>query len=201
MASFKAIKTELIDFFKSPKEIEKWDEDFGTKLSFWFKILAFDFLFSFLITVVMSIASELGLFDAENHEVLEMMKNMTPLGFMLTAVILLPFFEELIFRLPLRYKSNLLFKIVEVLSSIFGKNVKNEVKSGFQSIYAKHFKIIFYTSALFFCTTAYNELPDFFKCSAFFSFAYSATVRIWHIRRLYSLETWILLGSLSAFCS
>ncbi len=150
MASFSALKTELFDFFKSPSEIEKWDEEFGTKLSFWLKILAIDFLLSFAITVVMSVASELGLFDAENHEVMEMMKNMTPVGFMFMAVIFIPFIEELVFRLPLRYNSNLLFKIVEVLSSIFGKNVKNEVKSGFQSIYTKHFKVIFYTSALFF---------------------------------------------------
>ncbi len=150
MTSFSALKTELIDFFKSPAEIEKWDEEFGTKLGFWLKILVIDFLISFVITVVMSVASELGLFDAENHEVLEMMKNMTPVGFMFTAVIFIPFIEELFFRLPLRYKSNLPFKIVEVLSGIFGKNVKNEVKSGFQSIYARYFKIIFYSSASLF---------------------------------------------------
>jgi membrane protease YdiL (CAAX protease family) len=150
MSNFKAIQTELIEFFKAPKEIDQSDDGFGVKLNFWFKILAIDFLFSFVITVIMSIASELGLFDAENHEVMEMMKSMTPIGFMFTAVILLPFIEEVIFRLPLRYKSNIILRGVEWFSVIFGKNVKMEVRSAFESIYAKYFKILFYTSAIFF---------------------------------------------------
>ncbi len=150
MASFSALKTELINYFKSPYEIEKWDEDFGTKLSFWLKILAIDFIISAIITIIMSIIEGLGIFSMENHAVLEMMESLSPVVFIILAVFMIPFIEELVFRLPLRNRFNPLFRLITLFSRIFGKQVHQDMKEAFESIYAKYFKIIFYSSALIF---------------------------------------------------
>ncbi len=150
MASFTELKNELVDFFKNPKEVVSWDTNFSEKLNFWLKILLLDFIASAAITVVMSVFESFGLFSTDNHAVLDMMESMTPLMFLLMAVFLIPFIEELFFRLPLRNKSNPAFRMVTFFSRLFGKSVHQDMKRAFESIYANYYKIIFYSSAISF---------------------------------------------------
>ncbi|WP_375581006.1 CPBP family intramembrane glutamic endopeptidase [Marivirga tractuosa] len=83
---------------------------------------------------IVFLIQEFSELDFDNHAISDLTNNYGLLALILVGGILMPFIEELLFRLPLNYKRNYLFKLV---GRIIGREkVKN--------FWFKYFKIFFY---------------------------------------------------------
>jgi membrane protease YdiL (CAAX protease family) len=58
-------------------------------------------MFNFIFVMAIGTIEQVGLIDIEDHAVNQMFEDYSPMIIVLFAVILAPFFEELIFRAPL----------------------------------------------------------------------------------------------------
>jgi len=102
-----------------------------------------------LVPVIYGI-DKLGLVDSENHQITKLMNQYPILFIILLLVVIIPFFEELIFRLYLRFKYNFLAQSILLLSSVTGAQNKSKFKIFLKKFWSINFKPIFYLSAILF---------------------------------------------------
>lgn len=88
-------------YLKNPILEEDENKQLGYRISFFTKLLGLAVLFGFATTPLFVIFEEMGWIDMEQHKLEEAFKDMSPLLILLIAGILVPFFEELIFRAPM----------------------------------------------------------------------------------------------------
>lgn len=103
-----------------------------------------------VLILLISGLGTLGLFDRDNHKITDMIKTFPVVELLAFTVIIAPVFEELIFRLYLRYKNN--YALHFLISIVSPTGVRNEQKAEtfLISIWKKRYKFIFYFSAVLF---------------------------------------------------
>jgi hypothetical protein len=112
-------------------------------------VLSIDVLIGLIVLGLLSVFQGLKLLDIESHKMNDIIKQFPVLFVLITGVILLPAFEELIFRFFLRFNR---FNPLKTILNIFNKN-KNESMSDFEYskfVWDKYYKIIYYSSAILF---------------------------------------------------
>lgn len=132
------IKNLLQDYFqflRKPNPNPRHEKIKGKKK---WQILLFSFLLNFLLVApfafIIYLISEHSNLDFDNHAVGAMTNEYSLSILILLGGVIVPFIEEVIFRLPLNYKRNYLFKFV---GFIIGKNtVKN--------FWFKYYTVFFY---------------------------------------------------------
>ena len=173
MGSFSDTISDLVDFLKKP--ICKSDSSSHTEsLGRLLVILVIDVVAIFVIGMILLTLEEYNLVDTEDHAVEAMMKEYPFLVVMSLAVIVVPFFEEVIFRLYLRFSKRnitLSFLLIAIFvgaaiyeSSLLGSIIFSLVPIVFvilllsgdqfaakmEDFWKDHFLIVFYFSAIIF---------------------------------------------------
>lgn len=135
------MKNNAINFFKFLKNPhEKFNETLSIKQK-WevlFSILVLDFILVLSVSVITSIIDSY-LFELKSDPIEDFFANKEAFLILTLAAIVVPFIEELLFRLPLKYERNLVFHFFDFLTKQRAKTFWN-----------KHFKIFFYFSAILF---------------------------------------------------
>ncbi|WKK85248.2 CPBP family glutamic-type intramembrane protease [Marivirga arenosa] len=126
---------EYVAFLKNPEpNPNKSADDSESKWSKLFIFLLIDAILISPILFLLYILEEFSNIDLNNHSVSNIANEYGIIILILAGGILSPLIEEIIFRLPLHYKRNYLFKFIGLF--IGKERVKN--------FWLKHFRIFFY---------------------------------------------------------
>ena len=158
MNNIKETLFDFVQFLKNPKD-EKIENKTKTQVAISFIVLLF---FCYLVvsipTSIIYILEKFGFYSTNEHAITGLMENLPIAIFLLVGVIIMPFIEELVFRLPLRFKNNLLYRFILFLSGIWGKRKKVIVRLFLTKKWKKHYLLFFYVLAILF---AYIHLFNF----------------------------------------
>lgn len=146
----KVVFLDFLAFLKNPIEQPDAVQTRSEKAKKLFTLLMIDIPVMGVLIGILSGIEALGLFDLEANKfnLLFLTISVWPLIFIL--VILIPFFEELIFRLYLRYKYNYLLRFLVFTTSIGGKVNHEKVENWVNRVWARRYKIVYYFSAILF---------------------------------------------------
>lgn len=100
--------------------------------------------------VVIYAVERAGLIDLGGHKISKQLQLLPPWLIILFGAFIIPFIEELIFRLYLRLKQNYPARLFILITSITGKKNKENIKTYIESKWQAYYKGIFYLSALIF---------------------------------------------------
>lgn len=148
--TIKAAYTDLISFLKNPIDELGESISWKQKIKLLFSLLAIEIPFILVFTLLLQGLESLKLIDSNDHSVLKAMQSMPVAVFFFVAVIITPFFEELLFRSYLRYRHNYIFTTIIGLASLGGPTNREKTASSLHSFWIKRYKYIFYFSALLF---------------------------------------------------
>ena len=148
--SIKETYKDFTVFLKRPvcqqDPIQTWRQ----KAKILFSLLAIDILIMIFLAAVISGIEELGLVNMENHQVTMFVQEFSVWEIFLLMVVIMPFIEELVFRLYLRFRYNYLGRLIILLASVAGKQNKSRIETYLTNFWASRFKGIFYLSAIIF---------------------------------------------------
>lgn len=140
----------FISFLKNPTDQKGAELTFLERLK---NVLAFIILEMPVLLLLIGIISgleKLEWIDTENHSIQEMMKTIPIPLFFILAVFIIPLFEELIFRLYLRYQYNSVIQIILGFASFGGTAARQKTNDKLQTIWTKYYATVFFISALLF---------------------------------------------------
>lgn len=176
---------EFISFLKNPKDVKDSNQTAKKKITRLVYFLIFDLLLgilSILINLLFEKLNWINSVDNQNDDMASM-----PFWLLLfSTIIIAPLLEELIFRYPLRFKSNIVLNFFITIFSCFNKNYSLKLKNRLKVFWSKKFGILFYLSAILFGLihlTNYNDLGD-------------TTFILWPILILSQLFAGVLIGYL-----
>ena len=155
---------DFLAFLKHPSEQPDPIQTRQQKAKRLFSLLVIDMAVSVVLVTVISGVEKLGLVDFKNHQMTKLMNQLPISILILLVVVIAPFFEELLFRLYLRFKYNFLAQSILLLSSVAGAQNKSKLEIFLKNLWSKNFKTILYLSAILF---AYVHI---------FNYEYSTTI-------------------------
>lgn len=148
--SIKETYTDFLAFLKHPSEQPDPIQKRQQKAKRLFSLLIIDMAAMIILMPIMYGVEKLGLIDSEKHEITKLM-NQYPISIIiLLVVVIIPFIEELIFRLYLRFKYNYIAQSILLVSSVTGAQNKSKLEIFLKNFWSKNFKAIFYLSAILF---------------------------------------------------
>jgi membrane protease YdiL (CAAX protease family) len=148
--SMKIVFLDFISFLKNPVEQADPVQTRSEKAKKLFTLLLMDIPVMGVLIGVLSCMEALGLFDLDTTKFNLLFLTIPVWPLILILVILIPFFEELIFRLYLRYKYNYLLRFFVFLSSILGLQNHKKFVAHVNQFWIRRYKTIFYFSAILF---------------------------------------------------
>jgi len=153
---FKDIFQDLIFFLKKPSDAIYPIQSKKSKCNSLLTILIIDLLVIAIISFIINILDNFINLNLQNHQILILLE-LIPIWLVIVLVVfILPFFEELIFRLFLRFEYNYYIKTIIKVLSIF-INVQN-IENYYKSIWFSKYIYIFYFSSIAF---AFVHLSNF----------------------------------------
>jgi len=142
LKTFKNTLKDLFVFLKNPKDEQDIDQSKQNKVKKLFSLLVIDIPIMVLLSILINYFAKLGWVEIENHQV-KLLLDLAPVWLVfLLAVIIIPFIEEIIFRLFLRFRRNY---FLQIIISIFPKT-----KTPILGFWKNKFSFVFYLSAIFF---------------------------------------------------
>ena len=150
---FKSIKntwTEFYSFLINPIDKEASIQNLEIKFKQLFSILAINIPIMIVLLVIIYGVEQTGLIDVSNHKVVDILQRLPFWTVVLFGVFIIPFVEEIVFRLHLRLQYNYPVKILIFLSCIAGKNKKEEFRKFIAGKWNTYYRGIIYVSALVF---------------------------------------------------
>jgi membrane protease YdiL (CAAX protease family) len=112
---------DLMAFLKNPKDEAGPKRTVVQKVKTLLSFLLIEIPIMAVLILLISGLEELGLVDTENHALENLIKSVSIPVLFLLLVIVIPFFEELLFRLYLRYKDNYALHFIVSVASLTGK--------------------------------------------------------------------------------
>ena len=146
----KTTLNDLLAFLKNPVDQQDQNQNIGFKSKNLLSILALDVLIMLVLLAVLYIIENTGLIDTKDHRLLKLIEQVPLWLIFIIAVIILPFIEEIIFRLYLRLKHNYPLQFLFFILSAGGKKQSESVVARIENKWHKYYKIIFYFSAVLF---------------------------------------------------
>jgi len=112
----------LFNYLKNPILEKDTNQDLNYRFKIFFHILLISILTGIIITPIFALFEEMNWIDMENHKVEELFAGMNKFVIILIGAIIVPAFEELLFRGPITaFKTAKSFKIgFYILTLIFG---------------------------------------------------------------------------------
>jgi membrane protease YdiL (CAAX protease family) len=143
-----SIYKDFLGFLKSPIEKKAENQTAANRFRHLFALLIAELPIMFVLILIIVSLESLGLIDTSSHKLNSLIHSMPLLLTFILLVIIIPFFEELVFRLYLKFRLNLpVFLLIKI-----GTNFRpyDEVKSRYENMWRKHYFYIFYFAALLF---------------------------------------------------
>jgi membrane protease YdiL (CAAX protease family) len=141
---------ELMAFLRNPKDEMGPELTIAQKFKILFSLVLLEIPLMGAFSLIMMGLEELKLVDTEGHKVVELFKSLPVVVLIILTAIIIPFFEELIFRLYLRYKNNYLLHFIISLVSLTGARNEKKAETVLTSLWKKKYTYIFYFSAILF---------------------------------------------------
>jgi membrane protease YdiL (CAAX protease family) len=148
--SIKETGIDFLNFLKCPVDVADCNQTSRQKAIRLFSILAIHIPIMGLCLTIIFCITELGSINIENHHLTALLQRFTILEIVLLVVVLVPFVEELVFRLYLRFKNNDLAHVIILLASLKRKHNKARTETALSNFWTNHFRSIFYFSAILF---------------------------------------------------
>ena len=139
----------LKGFLINPVDEENPSQSKTAKFKTFFILLICDLIIATIVILLVSVLNELNLINNEENKILDFLKIYPVIVCFLLFIIIIPLFEEVIFRLHLRFKNFYLLRLILLITEQFSKN-KLEFKSKVIFNWTKHYKKVFYTTAVIF---------------------------------------------------
>lgn len=142
---FNSVKNTLkniSNFLKNPIDKQAVDQSKQQKTKVLFSLLVIDIPSMIVLSVIISGFEKIGWVEFENHQIALLLDRVSIWLVFLLTVIIIPFIEEVIFRLFLRFKRNYLLKLIIYF---FPKH-----KTSIYEYWNKKYKYVFYLSAILF---------------------------------------------------
>ena len=142
---FQTIKETFIDllaFAKNPKEQQDKNQTTSHKVKRLFSVLAIDLPITAVLGLLIVGIEEIGLVDTDNHMMNDLFESTPVLVTLLLTIILVPFIEELVFRLFLKWKRNYLLLLIV---SIFPRS-----RESLYNFWKTNYGYVFYFSVITF---------------------------------------------------
>ena len=141
---------DFISFLKNPVEQKDPIQTVNQKTKRFFALLLLDITVAFIVIGIFYAINIFVPIDKVMEQYMEDFYNLPIWLIFLSAVVIAPLWEELVFRLPLRYKYNYLARFIIFISGITGRQNKIKVKYFLRNFSRKHFRFIFYFFAILF---------------------------------------------------
>lgn len=149
-------------FLVHPVEVAKKPMSLLTHFKELGALLLMDVFLMMFLSVPILILEQLEVFSQQNHEVMRMVQGLPLPLLLLLGVILVPLLEEVIFRLPLRYRRNYLLRwVVYISSKLRGKNITDGHEEA-RKVWQRHYRWVFYGFTVAF---AYVHMSNFGEVS------------------------------------
>ncbi len=103
-----------------------------------------------LLIAVISVLESTGLLNLESHDMTNFLQSYSAWLVLFAGVLIVPFIEEVIFRLYLRLRHNFPLRILVFVASILGKKNKETFQLLIEKNWEKYYKGIFFFSAILF---------------------------------------------------
>jgi len=169
MMNYKATVKNFIDYLKDPIDEKEDESTVGNKIRTLINLFLFSLLAIYLYGILLAVLESIHWIDAGVNVNSSIVYRYTYLKLILLGVVIAPVTEELIFRLPLRYKYNYLFRWTAILI-VYIKHVdKATCEEKIKTCWDKYFKYFFYFIILI------------FGCVHFFNFSNYRNVWSWII--------------------
>lgn len=133
---------ELVSFLKNPLDKQDADQTNAHKTKRLLAIFAIDLPVSFVLAMLIMGFEELGFVDTDNNEVVKLLESYPVIAILFLTVIIVPFIEELIFRLFLKWKRNYLIQFIVL--------VIPQSKEALSRFWHLHYSWVFYFSVIVF---------------------------------------------------
>jgi membrane protease YdiL (CAAX protease family) len=140
--TIKSTLKDISGFLRKPTEIQDANQSTKQKIKRLSSLLVIDILLMIILSAIIGGFDKLGWVKTEDHQV-ALLIDLAPVWLVwILTVIIIPFFEEIIFRLPLRFKTNY---ILRPFTFIFPKT-----KPAILKFWNKRFGYIFYLFTIIF---------------------------------------------------
>ncbi|MGE0019920.1 MAG: CPBP family intramembrane glutamic endopeptidase [Draconibacterium sp.] len=110
----------IFKFLLNPVQESFSEQPVSNKIKWLLFLLVFEMPLMFAAAFLQQLLAENGLLDAENHLVMEFMKDNSKTVIIIFLILVGPFIEELIFRLPLRFKNAYFIPFILIILSYAG---------------------------------------------------------------------------------
>ena len=173
----------FINYLKNPIDEKDVDATFGSKVKTMFLLFLFSLLLIFIHGIISGYLKKLHWIEPGVNAISTMVNRFSYLKLILVGVVTVPVFEELLFRLPLRYKNNYLLRWTTVLISKIARADDDTFEVKVHALWNKYFKYFFYFIILL------------FGCFHFFNFSNYRNLWPWIIVLVFpQLVTGTILG-------
>ena len=157
MLNYKATIKSFINYLKNPVDKKDDDSTLGTKLKTLISLFLFSLLAIYLYGIFLAVIESIHWIDAGVNSNSSIVYRYSYLRLILLGVVIAPVTEELIFRLPLRYKYNYLFRWASILILSIKDDDREACEEKIKSFWNKYFKYFFYFIILIFgCVHFFN---------------------------------------------
>ncbi|MDP4189333.1 MAG: CPBP family intramembrane metalloprotease, partial [Bacteroidota bacterium] len=137
-------------FLRHPNDQEGVDISIGRKLKVLLQLFLFDVVIVIILLAINYIIHTLHILEPTHHKLEDLFISTGYVWVFITAVIIAPIFEELIFRLPLIYRYNYIFRAIVYLLSVSGVVADDKLDKGVIAFRRKYFIWFFYLMAILF---------------------------------------------------
>ena len=141
---------DLASFLKSPREEIDLLQKNLHKIKNLFLVLLIDILATLVILLIINFFESLKLITTENHKLLELIELYPLWVIIFLGVLFIPFIEEIIFRLHLRFRNFYIAKIIIYLIYVTGIKEREKIQNSAENIWQNRYGIIFYFTAILF---------------------------------------------------
>lgn len=150
----------FLAYLRNPDDNPAPPSSLGTRGRALWLLLVYDLVFAFAASIVIGLIGETGLVDLENHAMVDALEQMEVWQLLLLAVLVGPLFEELIFRLPLRFETNPITGIIRVFTPSTGTEADDELRALRRANWQRNYRYIFYGLAIAFALIHLFNYPD-----------------------------------------
>jgi len=147
---YQATFRNFANYLRDPTDEKDVDATFGSKVKTMFQLFLFSLLPLFIFGLILSNLKKLHWIDVGVNINSTLVYRYTYLKAILLVVVAAPVLEELLFRLPLRYKYNYLLQWSAVLISKITGSDDDTFEDKVLAFWNKYFKYFFYFSVLLF---------------------------------------------------
>ena len=138
----------LLGFARHPTDQRAPDQTLRHKINRLLPVLFIDVILMGIMMALLFLLEETGLLKPEGHKIEQLMREIPIWLLILLGVIIVPFVEELIFRLWLRLEHNYLIWPFKAISRIFGQRTHERFTSFIRRNWHRYYGIILYTSCV-----------------------------------------------------